>query len=128
MASLHLASLRRRASLRVLQSPLRCALVAILPPDLTDALAPIAVLLSAILDEALVILLPVMQIGLLIPGDVILAAFGWATVDKSRDVITDGLFDTDTLGWYVAFALSMALIIIELGKILASVFISWVRR
>jgi len=59
---------------------------------------------------------------------VILAAFGWATVDKSRDVITDGLFDTDTLGWYVAFALSMALIIIELGKILASVFISWVRR
>lgn len=48
----------------------QCALVAILPPSIEDALVPLAVILSSLVGDGLVLLLPLLEYGLLIPGDV----------------------------------------------------------
>ena len=100
-----------------------CVISALVPVDVISDILSLTRLAGLIFYSVGLILMPLLEQGLLWPGDGILYIFDWADWDGST-----GTFDSRHVWWYCIFALVLTYFILEVLKALASRFICWVRR
>jgi len=106
----------------------QCVVAAVLPSDVYQATRQLGMIVAELIGAAALVVLPILQEGLLIPGDLILYTFGWAETYPRPDWLIQGVFKTGKKWYYCLFSLGIFILGIEALKVFAARYVCWVQR